>query len=417
MSRFDRIKDKLSKDLIMKTGFWEDTLPLINQGAVIPIISNSFRIEQIFRDEKDVTGQIPAAPAYDDEDLTYDEQLTKVWAEFIDYPMPDSHNMARVAQYFLVEQKDVGQAKAKYLEFIKTFFLEIAGSDAENEDLARKLKSQVKEIHFSEIISQMDYPRFHDDAKDSLRLLARLPLSIYVTTSYYDFLERALEAEGKKPRTQACFWCGGISGAKIERAPDPDFKPTATEPIVYHLYGIEDYPQTLVLSEDDFMDFLVSIAEDTNMLKPIIPLKLQEALASSPLLLLGYHLRDWDFRILFRFILKYRNKDELTPRGMVIQLKPDEKRIGDIEKSIEYLSRYFDKKKFEVELANTDNLIYKLWEEINPDEKHTENIEKSVEYLSHYFDKKKFDVEWMNTDNFIFKLWDEWTKYNRQGQT
>jgi hypothetical protein len=338
---------------------------------VIPIVSNSFRIEQIFRDEKDAPEQASDTAQYDDEDLTYDEQLTKVWADFIDYPMADKHNLARVAQYFLVEQKNSLQARSKYLEFLKTFFLEVAGNEEENKELVNKFRSQIKEMHFADIVREMEYPRFAPNEDDPLRLLARLPLPIYVTTSYYDFLECALEGEGKKPRTQVCFWSGEIPSARIDRYPESDFEPTAAEPIVFHLFGIESYPQTLVLSEDDFMDFLVAIAEDANTQKPMVPLRLQEVLASSPLLLLGYQLRDWDFRILFRFILNYRNKDDLTPRGMFIQLKPDRKNLA--------------------------------------------NKERSLEYLSHYFDRKKFDVEWTNTDNFIKKLWSEWNKY-RQGQ-
>ena len=372
MGRFDKFKDKLSRDSLAKTGFWEDTMPLINQGSVVPVIGNSFLIEQIFHEQKEAGEDNSDTPQSDDAGRTYDEQLTKVWADFIEYPMPDKHNLARVAQYFLVEQKNSLQARAKYLEFLKTCFLEFAGNVDEDEELASKFRSQVKEMLFSEMTRQMDFPRFLPDQEDPLRLLAQLPLAIYVTTSYYDFLERALESEGKKPQTHVCFWSGEVPNARIDRWADSDFEPTPASPIVYHLFGIENYPQTLVLSEDDFMDFLVAIAEDTNTQKPIVPLRLQEVLASSPLLLLGYQIRDWDFRILFRFILKYRKRDELTPRGMFIQLKANRQHIG--------------------------------------------NMEKSLEYLSHYFDRKKFDVEWTTTENFIRKLWSEWDKY-RQGQS
>ncbi|MEW6401792.1 MAG: SIR2 family protein [Chloroflexota bacterium] len=362
MNRFDRFKEKLSKESLTKTGFWQDTMPQISHGAVVPIISNSFRIEQIFRENKEVADP---APNLEDQDLTYDEQLTKVWADFIEYPMADKHNLARVAQYFLVEQKDSLQARGKYLEFLKEFFLEVVGSEEESQDLVGKLKAQVKELQFSEIVREMEYPRFRPGDEDALCLLARLPLPIYVTTSYYDFLECALEGEGKKPRTQVCFWSGELPSAKIDRWPEPDFEASATQPIVYHLFGIESYSQTLVLSEDDFMEFLVVMAKDTDTQKPIIPLKLREVLANSPLLLLGYQLRDWDFRILFRFISNYRNRDKLTPRGMYIQLKPDGKNIGDKERSLKYLSNYFDRRKFDVEWTSTEDFIKKLWAEWN----------------------------------------------------
>jgi hypothetical protein len=362
--RFAKATESLSKASISRTGFWENIMPFINQGLVIPIISNTFRMEQIFREEREGSDPMAEASQFEDEDWTIDEQLTKEWSDLIGYPMPDVHNLARVAQYFLVEQKDPIQAKAKYVEFLKTFLLTISQDDEEYGDLVSKLKMQIQEQHFSEIVRQLDYPRFPQSTEDPLRLLARLPLPIYITTSYYDFLERALDAEGKRPHTQICFWSGRGSSARTEHRADPNYEPTPANPAVYHLFGLEDYPQTLVLSEDDFMNFLISVAEDINTQNPIVPLKLRQALAESPLLLLGYQLRDWDFRVLFRFILRFR-KEELSPRGMVIQLKPDKKRIGVIEKALQYLSNYLDKKQFDVEWTDTESFIRRLWDEWN----------------------------------------------------
>ncbi|MBK8780341.1 MAG: SIR2 family protein [Anaerolineales bacterium] len=366
--RFAAARERLAKESPTRTGFWEDIMPRINQGIVIPIISNSFRIEQIFREEKDWVGESTVA---EDDALSIDEQLTTEWANWIEYPMHDKHSLARVAQYYLVEQKDNPQARTKYLEFLKTVLLTIAKEDSEYADLADRLKAQIQEQLFSEIVHQLDYPRFPQGTEDSLRLLARLPLPIYITTSQSDFLERVLEAEGKKPRTQLCFWSGAISSAAPEHQTDLNFIPTITNPLVYHLFGLENYPQTLVQSEDDYINFIMSMVEDTNTLNPIVPLNLRRALGESNLLLLGYRLQDWDFRILFRFILKFR-RDEFSPRGMVIQLKQDGKKV--------------------------------------------ENVAKSLEYLSHYFDRKKFDIEWNNAEAFIQKLWHEWNTY-RQGQS
>jgi hypothetical protein len=216
----------------------------------------------------------------------------------------------------------------------------------------------------------LDYPKFPSDVEDPLRLLAKLPLPIYITTSYHNFLERMLEAENKRPRTQVCFWSGGRARAKPEHWPDPDFEPTVVSPAVYHVFGLENYPQTLVLSEDDFMNFLIAVAEDTNTQNPIVPLRLREALAESRLILLGYHLPDWEFRILFRFILKFRRSD-LSPRSTVIQVIPRIKRIEDQR--------------------------------------------RLLAYLLHYFDRKQFDVEWTSAEDYIQRLWQEWKTYSQQG--
>lgn len=369
--RFAGARERLSREAIVTTGFWDTIMPCISQGLVIPVISNSFRIEQIFREETNESPQGGEVSPPDAEDRTIDEQLTKEWAEFIGYPMPDVYNLARIAQYFLVEQKDPIQGRSKYVEFLKALLLTIAQEEEAYGDLVSELKTEIREKRFSEIVRQLDYPRFPEGVEDPLRLLAQLPLPVFITTSYYDFIERALEAVGKTPNTQVCFWSGTGASARMEHRPNPNYEPTPANPAVYHLFGLEDYPQTLVLSEDDFMNFLIAVVEDTNTQNPIVPLKLRQALAESPLLLLGYQLRDWDFRVLFRFILKYR-REELSPRGMVIQLKQDMKRIG--------------------------------------------TVEKALEYLSHYLDKKQFDVEWIDTESFIRKLWDEWDEC-RQGRS
>jgi hypothetical protein len=360
--RFAGARERLSREAIVTTGFWDTIMSCISQGVVIPVISNSFRIEQIFREEKNESHQGGEVAPPDAEDRTIDEQLTKEWAEFIGYPMPDVYNLARIAQYFLVEQKDPVQGRSKYVEFLKALLLTIAQEDEAYGDLVRDLKTEIREKRFSEIVRQLDYPRLREGVEDPLRLLAQLPLPVYITTSYYDFMERALEAVGKTPATQVCFWNSTGASARVEHRPNPNYEPTPANPVVYHLFGLEDYPQTLVLSEDDFMNFLIAVVEDTNTQNPIVPLRLRQALAESPLLLLGYQLHDWDFRVLFRFILKFR-REELSPRGMVIQLKQDTKRIGTVEKALEYLSHYLDKKQFDVEWIDTESFVRKLWAE------------------------------------------------------
>ena len=355
--RFAEAREKLARETSSKAGSWESIMPRISQGVVIPIISSSFRIEQIFR-EGGETSEV------DEGIVSLNEQLITEWANLIDYPMQDKHNLARVAQYYLVEQKDDPHARTRYLEFLKSFLLTIAQDDKDYADLAARLKTRTQELSFSEIVHQLDYPRLPDDTEDSLRLLARLPLPVYVTTSQSDFIERALEAEGKSPRTQICFWSGEISSASPEHRTDPEFTPTVTNPLVYHLYGLEDYPQTMVLSEDDYLNFLIAMVEDTNTLNPVVPLGLRRALGESHLILLGYCLEDWDFRVLFRFILKFR-KDEFSPRGMVIQLRRNEKAIQNVEKSLDYLGRYFDRRKFDIEWKDPENFIQTLWNEWN----------------------------------------------------
>ena len=57
-----------------------------------------------------------------------------------------------------------------------------------------------------------------------------------------------------------------------------------------------------MLTEDDYIDFLVRVSGDPNLLPPVI----QEALASKMLLFVGFSLADWTFRVIFGGLLSAR---------------------------------------------------------------------------------------------------------------
>lgn len=369
--RFELAGEKLRKD----TGAYGNIIPLIDQGKVIPIISNSFFIEHIFSEEEGVAEQSSESSPYPNEDKTYDEAMTKAWAKVIGYPMNDSHDLTRVAQYHLVEEAKQKVtsflARAKYLNFMKELILSEYENVQEYSGIINELKMVVREKRFSEIVSDLGLPNIPNRNADPLRLLASFPLPYYITTGYYDFLERALIEVGKKPITQVCFWSGDIKGVKLEHLPNKDIVPSVATPMVYHLYGLEDYPETMVLSEDDYMNFLIKVMGHTNSQNPIIPLGLQEKIAESQLLLLGYQLRDYDFRVLFRFLLNFRQREkQLLERGMVIQLKDfDKSNMDDVDKTLDYLRDYFDQENFEVKQKEIAGFIQELWSEWNPEER------------------------------------------------
>lgn len=334
----------------------------ISEGTIIPIISNSFRMEQIFRTLSILMEKITKTPRgrSTDDVLTAYQQLTREWADTIQYPLPDDSNLARVAQYFQVHKRnDIGLAKREYLNFLKAYLLDPTSPQI--------VAPQRLEKTFSDIVSELGYPVFSDGLKDPLRELANLPLPIYITTSYFNFMERALILAGKKNvRTQVCSWSGGK--AKGQHFPDPNFEPSPEEPVVYHLFGLENYPTTLVLSEDDYMNWQISVAEElsqqiTNTTSPGIPLRLREALAEkeSQLMILGYNLQDWEFRVLFRFIWRFR-KDEDLRRSTVIQLKPRPKNTEYEQNALGYLKQYFDIRRSNVKWTTADTYIRRLVE-------------------------------------------------------
>jgi hypothetical protein len=220
-------------------------------------------------------------------------------------------------------------------------------------------------MSFSDVATELDYPRYKNDHEDPLQLLAHLPLPIYITTSYHDFMQRALQEAKKRPHTQICLWSDETITLDPEHNIPDDFVPTVDEPLVYHLHGLERYPESLVLSEDDYMKFLVKISQDTDHNDQVIPLPLRAKLAESSLLLLGYRLEDWDFRVFFQGLIEAKH-DSLRRFSLAIQIDPAERKGisqgQEIEKAKKYLKAYFNKSKsqFYVNWDSPDGFVKKL---------------------------------------------------------
>jgi len=146
-------------------------------------------------------------------------------------------------------------------------------------------------------------PPDFDDPVEPHRLLADLPLPLYLTTNYDDFMIQALSHAGRRPRTAICPWYLGVEHGVDLRS--DDVAPTSEEPVVYHLHGSFRDPRSMVVTEDDHLEFLIRLAMDRAAARQrIIPPYVLEALATRPLLFLGYSLRDWTFQVLFRGLLR-----------------------------------------------------------------------------------------------------------------
>jgi hypothetical protein len=184
---------------------------------------------------------------------------------------------------------------------------------------------------------------------DPLLTLAEFPLPIYLTTGYHDFIETALKRAGKAPRTEICRWHKGLES--IPSVFEGDYLPSKDEPLVYHLHGSDTYPDSLVLTENDYLEFLVAIAQEMGRGTDPIPKRVRQAMADSSLILLGYGLQNWDFRVLFWGLIKPR---PLQHASVAIQLVP-----GEEEKR--YLQEYLRREaKFEVYWGDIGEYLQEL---------------------------------------------------------
>jgi hypothetical protein len=297
---------------------WEQTIiERIRVGKVVPVIGN-------------VVSNNLAFGGHDD--------LVEAYAKYTSYPLND-HQLIRVAQFISVTDESVTDPRAvkeDYINFIKNRLFDIAEANGTSEDILAELEEEFDDVNFSEFSERLGYPKFDQRPVNPYLILAELPLPIYLTTSYHNFMEVALKQAGKAPRTEICRWHKGLEG--IPSAFTEDYQPTKEEPLVYHLHGFDAHPASLVLTEDDHMEFLVAISQNVGRETDPIPRRVRQAMADSSLVLMGYDLRSWDFRVLFWGLIKPR---PLQQTSVSVQLVPDE-----IERN--YLQKYLDEFEFKI---------------------------------------------------------------------
>lgn len=239
------------------------------------------------------------------EEFLIRSQIAQEWARQYDYPLPRAVNLARVARFISVNYDP---------NFPK-------------EELVRHLK-------------EAPQPDFND-AQDPYRILARLPLPVYITTNYEDFMFHALKLADKDAKRELCRWKPDITTASIFEG-DEQYEPTPASPVVFHFHGLTDELESLVLTEDDYFEFLINVSRD----QTLVPPRIQRAMTGTSLLLLGYRLDDWDFRVLFHLLASHI-RISTSQTHVAVQIAPLEDEALDEQrrKAQAYLDLYFAKYK------------------------------------------------------------------------
>src|SRR5262249_59458580 len=87
------------------------------------------------------------------------------------------------------------------------------------------------------------------------------------------------------------------------RPPPAAQKPSVEKPLVFQLFGHLGDVGSLVLTEDDYFRYLLSLAGLRAQ-----PSLTQRLLAQSGLMFLGFRIDDWDFRVFFHFLLSRQSR-------------------------------------------------------------------------------------------------------------
>ena len=176
-----------------------------------------------------------------------------------------------------------------------------------------------------------------NDPDDPYRILSELPASIYITASPETALFKSIRAADKQPEVLFCNWRPTASNHPTE--PQPQGTPASQTPLVYHVFGTFASRNSLVLTEDDFFDYLIAMS--TYKLMPTV---VRGSLMQSSLIFLGFQLDDWTFRVLFRLIMTLEGCAELRQYSHVgVQVNPDEHSLADVKRARLYLEGYFSR--------------------------------------------------------------------------
>lgn len=286
------------------------------------------------------------------------------------YPLPsrDVDDLADVLQYLAMRQ---GRGVAEDQVFVglcqrvaRLLGEEFDGSGSAGERAER----------LAEGLSRWQGKRKLSAPEDSYGMLASLPFSIYVTSGADRLLERCIARQPwkdgtRRPRSLVLDWrgtgCADDPGAFARFNPwgqDPTWSPSVGEPVVFHLFGVYEIAESLVLTRDAFLDYLLQWERVDGPAKLQKELKFQ--LVGSRALLLGFDLDSWEFRSLLR-ILAADSRFPATGPHVAAQAEPEEG-DADSEAVIRYLQESLERIPITLYWGQAHHFLAELTARLNP---------------------------------------------------
>lgn len=252
--------------------------------------------------------------------------VARQWAQTYFYPMAgdDRDELPLVAQYLMVDQGEAAFVRDKYCEALR------AGVLRQYPEISDDIAKGPLEL----LISAAGTIRRKQESAEPHEVLASLDLPVYLSTNPDNLLIDALHARGKTP---VLVLCPRDDGGDITPADVQNLQPTKDKPLVYHLFGHLRDIDSIVLTQDDYFDYLIDVTRNND----IIPTSVRSQLANTALLFLGFQLSDWDFRVFFRSIMSQEGRSRRRRYSHVaVQIDPEQDRLVDPERARRYLERY-----------------------------------------------------------------------------
>ena len=145
-----------------------------------------------------------------------------------------------------------------------------------------------------------------------LGALAELGFPLVITTNYDQLFENALIAAQKQPRV-------AVYRPNLEATADYR-DPTAESPVVFKIHGDILRPETIVITDEDYIQFVLRMSSK-DPYDPV-PLSLKFYLTGWTTLFVGYSLLDYNLRLLFK-TLRWKIDSASMPDMYSVDYHPD----------------------------------------------------------------------------------------------
>ncbi len=303
--------------------FWETLLETIRYGECTPLLGSG--VNRSLLPEPD---ELALALAGDS------------------YPFADRDNLPHVAQFF--STTDRRHPRRNLLRNVTRHFARHIGLKFDAEIERMTLSAMIASCSWTDVCQQL----FEDVDNEIHNQLADLNLPLYITTNFDNFMMTALRSKGKDPRQEIIAW-------QHPHQDYYDFQEEATpeKPVVLHLFGTDQDLFSMVLSEDDYLDYLTHLARDYDY---FLPTNVQETLASTTLLFLGYRLGDLDSKLLLRGLLPGLNLDAKELLHVAVQIEAEDLDEATQEKVIRYFRKYFSRSNIDLYWGSTQQFVREL---------------------------------------------------------
>jgi hypothetical protein len=285
-------------------------------------------------------------------------EVARQLAEEYNYPFAATESLPRVAQFVAtIDDRRLRQ--------------DILIALAEGFEQRMRLKPERDEHRgLSEIIEGADWSAGSRELVENEihHQLAGLSLPLYLTTNFDNFMTLALRArlpeeERHRVRRVALAWRKEVRDEAGHEHFSLDPPPSKEEPVVMHLFGTDKVPRSMVLTEDDYLDYLSCISRDNQY---VLPTDVNEALASTTLLFLGYRLEDLDLKVILRGLLTNLNQEGWSMLHVAVQIESSVVEDAKVEEVTSYLQRYFAKAEIDVYWGSVQQFVddlYARWQE------------------------------------------------------